>query len=98
MAHKADEIHSAIKCLTVLILMMAPVLAYAAPSDDYLAEALEDSVSTGGGNNANGVAITATQLSGIDGITGVVTANEPGYQNAIALEVGFSNPRRWQCM
>ncbi|WP_430409327.1 beta strand repeat-containing protein [Kordia sp.] len=61
-------------------------------SNAALAEVLEDSDSTGGANNANTVAVTAAQLDGIIGITGVIPANEAGYQTAIAAETGFSNP------
>ncbi len=57
-----------------------------------LAEILEDSASAGGGNNGNGIAVTAAELAVIIGITGVDPANEAAYQAAIAAETGFSNP------
>ncbi|WP_394971838.1 BspA family leucine-rich repeat surface protein [uncultured Croceitalea sp.] len=61
-------------------------------SEAALAEVLEDSDSTGGANNANAVAVTATQLAAIIGITNVIPANEAGYQAVIAAETGFTNP------
>ena len=57
-----------------------------------LAEVLEDSNSTGGADNANGTAVTATQLAAITGIVNVIPANEAEYQAAINSETGFSNP------
>jgi len=56
-----------------------------------LTEILEDSNSTGGANNVNATPVTVTQLMAIDGLTGIVPANEAGYQETIAAETGFSN-------
>ncbi len=57
-----------------------------------LAELLEDSASTGGGNNGNGIAITSDQLSNIVGLSDIDPAYEAAYQAAIQNETGFSNP------
>ncbi len=57
-----------------------------------LAELLEDSASTGGGNNGNGIAITSDQLGSIIGLSDINPAYEAAYQAAIQNETGFSNP------
>jgi len=57
-----------------------------------LAEILEDSASTGGSNNGNGIPITATQLTDIEGIINVNDDSELAYQEALAAETNFSNP------
>jgi hypothetical protein len=53
---------------------------------------LEDSQSAGGAGNANGSAVTATQLRAISGLTAINDANLSLYQEAIADFAGFSNP------
>ncbi len=55
-----------------------------------LTAVLEDSASAGGGNNADGAAITAAQLSDItSGVNEFILSR---YQTAIANEANFSNP------
>ena len=56
-----------------------------------LSEVLEGSASPGGASNANGINVTAAQLTNL-GITGVVTANEAAYNAAILAATTFSNP------
>ncbi len=53
---------------------------------------LEDSNSTGGGNNVDGIAVTVAELSSISGITAVDSSFENQYQLFIANETSFSNP------
>ncbi len=62
-------------------------------ADGVLAEILEDSDSTGGNNNTNGVAVTDVELAVV--AERVLQGNgtmEARYQQAIQAETGFSNP------
>lgn len=56
-----------------------------------ITELQEDSLSIGGAGNANAVAVSATQLGSIIGITNVNAAYEPEYQALIAASTVFSN-------
>ena len=57
-----------------------------------LAEVLEDSISEGGGANANEVRVSAAQLAAIAGITDVILANEAAYQEAVFEAEDFGDP------
>ena len=57
-----------------------------------LSQVLEDSNSTDGANNADGMAVTINELQSIAGIMSVSTNLESEYQAEIAAEEGFSNP------
>ncbi|MBX2884560.1 MAG: DUF4347 domain-containing protein, partial [Granulosicoccus sp.] len=61
-------------------------------SETAIAEVLEDSSSIGGANNSNAVAVTASQLNNIVGITAVDLDNETPYQAMIAGTSTFANP------
>lgn len=57
-----------------------------------LAEILEDSASTGGANNTNGIAVTIEQILSITDLKDVMPLSVAGYQDAFKFETEFSNP------
>ena len=61
-------------------------------SEVALSEILEDSNSDDGADNANGIAVSFTQLSQIIGLNDERITNISGYQDAINAETNFSNP------
>lgn len=74
------------------IIDAANAIALANSSEGVLAEVLEDSMSTGGAGNVNGILTTADKLAIITGIIGVDPANETGYQAEISSSSSLSNP------
>jgi len=60
--------------------------------EEALSEILEDSNSSDGAANENGISVTMEQLQEIPGLENIGTENEEAYQIAISTETGFSNP------